>query len=475
MIDLLLETGIYEVIDRARGQLSQISGIPASELDISHSPAKSRNVKADISGIKPQQIFRESLSRSHSDIQFVRNRMYYARPAANAKGSVRFGMRHIHVLNRYTDVNNREETVHIMKYIFPRQFGLHNVFTSNVDRQETAQPFKDYTLREHEISHMYDHVLGSKARLRVPRRLRSVVDLIHKLRRLHARCAYTELLRYYCPADLTKMSRLRCGGPHTGKGKGFPSSMHGPRQRAREADIVAYERGSAHEVSFMDYATPAEAVSAFCKAVLLTVIPLDLLGDPQNRATVLRHMDHFIRKRKFEGLSLHAVLQRIKLSQFEYLSPPDQHPKRRMCQSEIRKRREIVAELLYYIFDSFLIPLIRTNFHVTESNRHKHRLFYFRHDVWRSLAEPSLSQLKMTMFEELKGTALESSSSNALGISRIRLLPKRVGARPIINLRRRVLQHQHGRLVLGKSINSTLAPAFQALKYEKVSTASRMP
>jgi telomerase reverse transcriptase len=99
-----------------------------------------------------------------------------------------------------------------MRYVFPRQFGLHNAFTSKVDRRETAMPFKDYTLREKEIHQSMCKALHGKAtdlsevnrwKSRVPKRLRgAAVALINRLRTLHHRCSYTELLRYYCPVKV---------------------------------------------------------------------------------------------------------------------------------------------------------------------------------------------------------------------------------------------------------------------------------
>lgn len=134
----------------------------------------------------------------------------------------------------------------------------------------------------------------------------------------------------------------------------------------------------------------------------------------------------------------------------------------------MNKRKEIYLELVYYIFDSLLIPLIRSNFHVTESNTHRNRLFFFRHDVWRRLTEPSLTTLKLSMFEEMKPTqARHLLNARALGFSQMRLLPKRAGFRPIMNLRRRMAEKQGGRVVLGRSINSVMAPVFNMLDYEK--------
>jgi telomerase reverse transcriptase len=126
-------------------------------------------------------------------------------------------------------------------------------------------------------------------------------------------------------------------------------------------------------------------------------------------------------------------------------------------------------EFLYYVFDSLLIPLIRTNFYVTESNTHRYQVFYFRHDVWKYMAEPSMANIKENMFEEVKlEDALRTLQSRRLGFSQIRLLPKGEKLRPITNLKRRTLARGASK-ALGPSINSVLAPVHTLLKLEKVS------
>jgi telomerase reverse transcriptase len=143
-------------------------------------------------------------------------------------------------------------------------------------------------------------------------------------------------------------------------------------------------------------------------------------------------------------------------------------PKHKPSQSEARKKTEIFLEFLYYLFDSLLIPLIRSNFYVTESNVHRYKVFYFRHDVWRSLSEPATASLKLAMFEELKVEHAQNIlDSRTLGFSQIRLLPKGTGIRPITNLRRRPLKKGY-KNQLGRSINSILAPVHNMLKFEKV-------
>ncbi len=137
--------------------------------------------------------------------------------------------------------------------------------------------------------------------------------------------------------------------------------------------------------------------------------------------------------------------------------------------SDFQKRQELFMELIYYVFDSLIIPLIRSNFHVTESSTHRNRLFYFRHDIWRRLAEPTLTHLKRSLLEELGNeNAMRILENRSLGFSQIRLLPKEKGMRPISNLRRRVQMLRNNSRVLGRSINSVLAPVFNVLNFEKV-------
>lgn len=66
-----------------------------------------------------------------------------------------------------------------------------------------------------------------------------------------------------------------------------------------------------------DYATPVASVSAFCRAVLLRLIPNDLYGigpeGAKNRDTIMKHVDTFVALRKFESLSLHEVAQGLKV------------------------------------------------------------------------------------------------------------------------------------------------------------------
>ncbi|KAM5356019.1 hypothetical protein ACJ41O_002665 [Fusarium nematophilum] len=172
-------------------------------------------------------------------------------------------------------------------------------------------------------------------------------------------------------------------------------------------------------------------------------------------------------------MSLHEISQDLKITNITWLQLPGLRGQK-SSQTDNAKRHEIFNELLYFVFDSLLIPLIRNNFYVTESNTHRYQIFYFRHEVWKHIAEPAMAALKADMFEEIKlDEAMGVLQSRRMGFSQIRLLPKRDKLRPIMNLRRRTMTRGASR-TLGPSINTILGPVHTLLKLEKNANPSKL-
>lgn len=294
--------------------------------------------------------------RKPADITLVRSRIFYSKPSLTTNGRIQAGYKHIRkfcenvrslktltaidMLNRYrkfpdpVDLNmERQYITKIMMYIFPRQFGLHNVFTSQVDPTKTSQKFQDYTLREEEIAPAF-HIKPGDTVIRmpkIPKRLRGEVEhLVKRLQILHSRCSYTELLKHYCPCVFDRSprsQRLRTRKIPTSSRKPRTSQHPFPRSNYKGASSQVYpEIGNSstqiqslpkHD-SLVELATPSSHVSSFCQAVLSKVIPDSFWGADttkrHNKSTVMRSVDHFVRLRRFEAMSLHEIAQGLKVS-----------------------------------------------------------------------------------------------------------------------------------------------------------------
>lgn len=90
-------------------------------------------------------------------------------------------------------------------------------------------------------------------------------------------------------------------------------------ENAAEGKAVA-KRGPKRKVNLTDYATSASAVSAFCRAVLLKIVPPQFFGDDAeglaNRKIIMKYVDAFIKMRRFESPSLHEVCSGLKVKFF---------------------------------------------------------------------------------------------------------------------------------------------------------------
>ncbi|UPX18047.1 RNA-directed DNA polymerase [Ascochyta rabiei] len=478
MMDMLMDCAIFRPVDGTFSNYHQLSGPPIFDLKPCVPLKEPAAEPLSMNPRSRQPSDSASDYRTLCKIAFVRNRMLYAKPALNGKGGITFGMRHIHVLNRFSRREDKQQVIQIMRYIFPRQFGLHNVFTSKVDARETAMPLKDYTLREKEIHQGMCRDLGDKIhnpnevakwKLRVPKRLRGdVVLMIEKLRILNQRCSYAEMLRHYCPVEALPLSSNPVWRKSHLHLKYATTESTGVASRRKNHAIAQADEQSNEEACFTDMACPTANVSAFCRAIVSKVIPKRFWGDKDIKRTIMHYIDQFVSLRKFETLTLHQVTQKLPITSLAWLRLPGQDETAKLARSDFEKRKEILQEFVYWLFDSFLIPLIRSNFYVTESNAHRNRLFYFRHDVWRMLAEPSLSTLRLKMFEEMPTErANKLLAVRPLGFSKIRLLPKKQGIRMIMNLKRKLQVTRYGAMTLQKSINAVMAPVFHAITYEK--------
>ncbi|CAG7919919.1 unnamed protein product [Penicillium olsonii] len=526
MMHLLLDCGVFAAINAQRGVYYQLSGLPMPDLGILNAPSKPK-APLDAQNTTPVKS-----DRTKNDCQpkpanpfgpnsiiFVRRQIMYGR--VEAKRGIPCGLGQMHVLNRFPTLDSPAQTVHVMKYIFPRQFGLENVFIPGPDGRKSTAHLKSQDSRETEISQ-----LGQKRRLRqprsenecanadggveslkVPKRLRGVVEIIRKLRNRNAQCSYSEMLRYYCPTEQTGPNRL--GALASTPQESQPISSHesnlvtqvprmpsGDSAQIGAAMLKPLQAGDAPgpeqsirnaKVSLTDYATPPSSVSAFCRAVFQKLIPRQLLGDgPEgisNYKIVLRHIDRFVEMRRYESLNLHEVCKGIKITSIGWMDLPQVQTSRsetkpKIALSDLQKRTELLHEVIFWIFQSVLIPLIRSQFYVTESQTYRNRLFYFRHDVWRQLIEQPFGELKAAMFEQLEPEhAKRVLARRSFGHGALRLLPKSTGIRPILNLRKRFWKESRygkGGRYLAKSINTIITPIYDMLNYERLQAPAKL-
>ncbi|KIH87619.1 telomerase reverse transcriptase [Sporothrix brasiliensis 5110] len=422
MTDLLLDCSVFLPVDAGNGNYVQLTGKPLFETISS----------TETAGACPPTKTTATKTKQPSDITLSRTRMLYTTPSLSKAP---------------TDGGK-----------LPRS--LHHVFARE---EEIVAKFGEEKLQEYNFQ------------VPTPKRLRgTLLGLVEKMQTLHRKCSYAALLQYYCPdrsQGSTPAGDIRVTAPSgsTESSEKLADKKEPYPQQTGEDDRPGTKASKPlSPVPLVQLATPVRQVSAFCQAVFLKIVPDDFwgLGEVQvhNKAIFLKKLDLFVRLQRYEKLNFHSLLQGFKIAELPWLAPP----KLKYCKlskTDLDKRQEIFSEFLYFLFELLLIPLLATNFYVTESNVHRNQLFYFRHDVWRRISLPAMAAIKAGRLERVhaKNTALMASARD-LGFGKLRLLPKNMTVRAITNLSHCV--PKKGGSGPAASINAVLRPVAAMLKLE---------
>ena len=277
----------------------------------------------------------------------------------------------------------------------------------------------------------------------------SALALCQSILRKHRKCDYIRILEQYCPLPEVLGHRKGCKSD-----KGRPK-----RARLTVDDLT---RVSA---SF----TPSHQVVSFVKSALTRVFPLECWGSEQNRTCVLHQVECFINLRRQEHFPFHnrnLLLHGIGITKIPWLfnrsdarrkneTQKFSHPPSRGRRKTSNRRKFIAKDhkaaeerflsFLDFVFQDFVIHLLQSCFHATESEMYARRVLYYRKPVWSLFCTLSMEKLsssssssscqagtKQCMYHALTWTeAAAKMSEHEMGISRLRLVPKRTGVRPI--------------------------------------------
>ncbi|GAA6062681.1 hypothetical protein JCM10212_002504 [Sporobolomyces blumeae] len=450
---------------------------------------------------------------TNNDIVLARHRLYHARITKPKQGGRFHGFSDKHILSRLSSLFTLPPSAalprpelppadlakvlaparHLAKYVFPREFDLHNVFDSEKENV-WVEVKTDYQDRETEIKK-----LGPT---KTPNRVKAVLPHLNRLAVLHTRCNYRKLLDLKCPRktvrrkldeqekslvlDLmseprtqTSRSNISLSLDATPRSSllstfGTPSSKNRRKSEVLPIGGTQARDKAESKPKLAEYACSFYEVESYVLAVVRDVIPRALWGSEANAKLISKYITQFVRMRRFETITLHSLLRGFSILSCEWLAPKpattsESGPKGAAL-TDLEKRKELVGEFLFWFFDSFLTELIRTTFYVTDSATHHNRPLYFRHDDWTALTAPLLQSLGKTVFEKIPDhelIALERQPRE-LGFSYVRLLPKEAGVRPIVNLARRPLKlGLNGQLEVGQPINRILRSVFDVLNFEK--------
>ncbi|KAL1408231.1 Telomerase reverse transcriptase [Vanrija albida] len=269
--------------------------------------------------------------------------------------------------------------------------------------------------------------------------------------------ACLELLRVVFPSTPSDESALK--GKRTGKMLGVMREL-----------LVAQKKINYRALLRMcvDRQKDVDLVCRFLSSVLHKLLSGYITGGEHNRNVISRNAHALIRAKMYEPISVHTLLQGLRINDMTWLAAGED---RRVPPQEAIKRRQLAQEFLTWLFDSYIIPLLRSSFYVTETADTRYETVYYPHAEWAQATEPHLRVLENNLLEELDQGEAEAATRGQLGVSVVRLIPKPTGFRPIVNLGRRIrVQNALGvtsNQAAVTSANDILRTVHQVLTFEK--------
>lgn len=195
--------------------------------------------------------------------------------------------------------------------------------------------------------------------------------------------------------------------------------------------------------------TPRHEVVRFLWCAFNRVIPKQLFGTSlHNRATLRCALKQYVGLKKKEHMCTSHLIHGLRMSEIPWLlNNTDKNTVVHRGQ-----RRIMLGKMVYWLFESFFCPLIKSFFYCTDTSPEHSRVYYYHHQLWKKIRELAVNRLVSTsLLEQIPRLPYAEAP-----FSYLRILPKATGIRPILNMTR------------SSSGSTKLKKPFSVLTFEKV-------
>ncbi|ADV22435.1 telomeric template RNA reverse transcriptase, putative [Cryptococcus gattii WM276] len=331
--------------------------------------------------------------RIPSNTNILRQRMFYGRPYWNKQGVLSHGLPPSHILNALKRGKKSHEAPSDVDCLSL----LDDIFPQLVDSNKDISAFTTENL---------------------PKRLEGMIGIAREIIVRHNRLNYEEIMKHCLermnrassktPPPYTEQSAWTVT-PAQSNNQALPNNPLIPKTHRQVSMLVRHHYCSLF-IFYANHGKPTQPGYASCQ---------------------------FITAKQFETTSLHSLNQNLRINDFRWLHGNNRSGQR-VAPGEMKKRKELVLDLIHWIFECFLIPLIKNSFYVTETATTKYETVYYSQKDWNKAVRPHYRSLQDNLLEEIDKNEVDAARRGVLGVSTARLIPKPTGFRPIVNLGRKI-------------------------------------
>ncbi|KAG7390946.1 hypothetical protein PHYBOEH_006816 [Phytophthora boehmeriae] len=185
----------------------------------------------------------------------------------------------------------------------------------------------------------------------------------------------------------------------------------------------------------LTFTTPKKKVYRLVRKLVARVVPKTVWGDGETKKNwkcVKAMLRKLIFSRKFDIFTLKKCAYEFQVTNVEWMS---HQAKATFCPpNEKIKRHRLFEDLLGWVVSTLVFPLLRNLFYITEAEGMANEIAYYQRPVWNVISALALDDLEGGILQPSNEQAVAASHERQLATSRLRLLPKATGVRPLMNL-----------------------------------------
>ncbi len=203
--------------------------------------------------------------------------------------------------------------------------------------------------------------------------------------------------------------------------------------------------------------SPTKSVVSFFKAIMKQVFPIQFWGSLHNFQVVLSTMETFLSMKRKESMTMEQLMRGVRILDVTWLF---QSLSRKAAGKRKRSDHEaatlLMRNIMRWLYCDFIIPIVKSSYYATSTQFSGDKIIYYRKPVWFRIRKIAWeTQLKLHFSRIETGEAVQRLQRQTLGHSRLQLLPKETGIRPIALLSKPI-KFPSSTEGVGKSMNTRL-------------------
>ncbi|KAL4177207.1 hypothetical protein KRP22_002141 [Phytophthora ramorum] len=230
--------------------------------------------------------------------------------------------------------------------------------------------------------------------------------------------------------------------------------------RHSTSDLAKLQQHKEDIKTMLTFVTPKKKIYRLVRKLLAGVVPKELWGSSDTKKN-WKYVKSMLRKlifsRKFDIFSLKKCAEEFQVTRVEWMNT---NSNAKFCPPNERvKRQQLFEDVLRWVISSLIFPLLRNLFYITEAEGVANEIEFYQRPVWSVISTLALDDLQGGILQPSSDKTLQANRRRQLATSRLRLLPKPSGIRPLMNLSRAVDQ--------GKvSVNRSMETIHRVLTFE---------